>query len=206
MFWENVLFNSHVACYVTCFCRKAFKQPFTDVLQNRCSWKFRNIRRKEPGLKPRFDKVSGLKACVFIWKETPTLVFFSEYCKIFKNSVFIEDLFILPFQNFYLMIDNWYFRVIFYYCKVRPHNRKNSAIDQSKLVFHYLIVSFSQIFVSTSNCKEKLVALNWKKLVSNFRKYIWSRSSCLEVFCWKGVFKKFTKFIEKKQYQSLFFE
>ena len=27
--------------------------------------------------------------------------------------------------NFYLMVDNWYFRVIFYYCKIRPHNRKN---------------------------------------------------------------------------------
>ena len=36
-FWENVLFNFHVPCYVTCSCRKTFKQPFTDVLQNRCS-------------------------------------------------------------------------------------------------------------------------------------------------------------------------
>ena len=32
----------------------------------------------------------------------------------------IEDLFITSFQNFYLMIDNnWYFRVIVYYCKIR---------------------------------------------------------------------------------------
>ena len=31
--WENVLFTSYVACYysVICSCRKAFKQPFTDV-------------------------------------------------------------------------------------------------------------------------------------------------------------------------------
>ena len=29
--------------------------------------------------------------------------------------------------NFYLMVDNWYFRVIFYYCKIRPHNWKNFA-------------------------------------------------------------------------------
>ena len=38
------------------------------------------------------------------------------------------------FPKFYLMIDNWYFRVIFYYCKIRPRNRKNFAIDWSKLL------------------------------------------------------------------------
>ena len=65
-FLENVLFNSNVACYVTCSCRKTFKQPFTDVLQKRCSKKFCNIHRKKPVLKPLFDKVSGLKACIFI--------------------------------------------------------------------------------------------------------------------------------------------
>ena len=57
-------------------------------------------------LKPLFGKVSGLKGCVFIQKETPTQVFFCEYYKIFKNSFFIEGLFIKPFRNFYLMIDN----------------------------------------------------------------------------------------------------
>ena len=36
-FWKNVLFNSYVARYVIYSCRKTFKQPFTDVLQNRCS-------------------------------------------------------------------------------------------------------------------------------------------------------------------------
>ena len=86
--------------------------------------------------------------------------FFCEYCKIFKNSFFIEGLLIIPFRNFYLMIGNWYFRVIFYYCKIRP------------LVFRYLIISLLQRFVSSSNCKEKLVALNWTILVSNFSKYI----------------------------------
>ena len=38
------------------------------------------------------------------------------------------------FPKFYLMIDNWYFRVIFYYCKIRPRNRKNFAIDSSKFL------------------------------------------------------------------------
>ena len=38
------------------------------------------------------------------------------------------------FPKFYLMIDNWYCRVIFYYCKIRPRNRKNFAIDWSKFL------------------------------------------------------------------------
>ena len=32
------------------------------------------------------------------------------------------------------MIDIRYFRVIFWYCKIRPHNRKNFAIDRSKIL------------------------------------------------------------------------
>ena len=128
-----------------------------------------------------------------------------EYCEIFKDSFFIEDLFIIPFRNFYLMIDNWYFRYILYYYKTRPRNRKNFAIDRSKFIFRYLMISFLQRFVSSSNGKEKLVALNWTILVSNFRKYIWSRSSRSEVFCWKGVLKKFAKFIGKQLCRSLYF-
>ena len=38
------------------------KQLFTDVLQNSCSWKFREIHRKAPVLE------SGLKACNFFEK------------------------------------------------------------------------------------------------------------------------------------------
>ena len=108
----------------------------------------------------------------FFKKATPTRVFFCEYCNIFKNSFFIEDLFIIPFQNFYLMIGNWYFRVIFCYRKIRSRNRNNFALDQSKFVFRYLIISLLQRFVGSSNCKEKLIALNWTIVVSNFSKYI----------------------------------
>ena len=98
-------------------------------------------------------------------------MFFCEYCKMFKNSCFTEDLFIVPFWNFYLIIDDSYFRFTFYYCKIRLHNRKNFAIDGPKFVFGYLIISLLQRFVCSSNCKEKLVALNWAILVSNFSKY-----------------------------------
>ena len=52
-------------------------------------------------------------------KESSAQLLFCEYCEIFKSNFCIEDLFIIPFQNFYLMIDtNWYFRVIFYYRKI----------------------------------------------------------------------------------------
>ena len=46
--------------------------------------------------------------------------------------------------------------IFFYYYKIRPRNRKNFAMDRSKLVFRYLIISLLQRFVSSSNCKEKL--------------------------------------------------
>ena len=72
------------------------------------------------------------KSYIFIQKETPTLVFFCEYCEIFKNNFFIEDLLIIPFPDFYLMIDIWFFRVIFYYLKLGHATEKTSQqIDQN---------------------------------------------------------------------------
>ena len=89
------------------------KQLFTDVLLNG-SEKFRTNDRKTPVLESPFNKVTGLfytpwkhhktsglkmffegteQACnVFKKRLTPTLVFFCEYCEIFKNSFFIEHL------------------------------------------------------------------------------------------------------------------
>ena len=58
------------------------------------------IHRKTLVLEPLFNKVSGLKASIFINKGALTQLFFCEYCEIFKNSFFIEDLFIIPFRNF----------------------------------------------------------------------------------------------------------
>ena len=53
-----------------------------------------------------FDKVAGLKACIFIEEETPTQLFFYEYCEIIENSCFIEHLlFIKLFQNFDVMVE-----------------------------------------------------------------------------------------------------
>ena len=77
-FCENVFFNCYVACYVICSCRKTFKQPFTDVFQNKCFSKFRN-----------------------------------NYEQLFHRRPVHYT-----FPKFYLTIDNLYFRVIFYYCKI----------------------------------------------------------------------------------------
>ena len=57
------------------------EQPLADVLQNRCSQKFRNIHRKTPVLKFLLNKVAGMRACNCIIKETPTLVFSCEHWK-----------------------------------------------------------------------------------------------------------------------------
>ena len=46
------------------------KQLFADVLQNRCSQKFRNNHRKTSVLESLFIKVAGLKACNFIKNKT----------------------------------------------------------------------------------------------------------------------------------------
>ena len=44
------------------------RQPFTDVLQNSCSLKFCNIRRKTPGVESLFNKVASLQTCNFTKK------------------------------------------------------------------------------------------------------------------------------------------
>ena len=69
------------------------KQPFSNVPQNRCSYRFPDFDKIISLLKSLFNKiiglkVTGLKACNFIKKETPTQVFSSEYHKICKNSFF----------------------------------------------------------------------------------------------------------------------
>ena len=44
------------------------KHSFADLLQNRCSLKFRKLYKKTPVLEPLFYKVAGLKSCNFIKK------------------------------------------------------------------------------------------------------------------------------------------
>ena len=46
-----------------------------------------------------FDKVVGLQPCNFIKKETPTQVFFCEYCDVFNNTCFEKHLRTIAFVN-----------------------------------------------------------------------------------------------------------
>ena len=55
-------------------------------------------------LESLFNKVAGLKSCIFIKKETPTQLFSCEYCEIFKNSFFYRTLVHYTFPKFYAMI------------------------------------------------------------------------------------------------------
>ena len=97
--------TSYVAWYVIYSCRKTW-----------CSSKFCNIHRKTPVLESLFNKVSGLKACIFIEKYTPTQLFSYEYYKIFKNNFFMEHLFIILLRNFmwWCILDIWrlYFTIV----------------------------------------------------------------------------------------------
>ena len=86
------------------------KQPFADILQSRCSWKFCRIHRKALVPVSRtppvaasdknqwewdrqvFGKEKRPEACDFIEKETLTQVFSCKFCKISRNTFFIEHL------------------------------------------------------------------------------------------------------------------
>ena len=119
-----------VLCHANCSWRKTFKQPLIDVLKNfaifigkKLCWSLYFIKFQD--WRPAFLFKMRLR-------QQTMLVFFCEYSEVFKNSFLIGDVFIIPIGNLYLGIDHWCFRVIFYYCKIRPRNRKNFATDQSK--------------------------------------------------------------------------
>ena len=44
--------------------------------------------KETPVLESPFNKVAGLKVCIFVKEETPTQLFSYEYCEILKNSFF----------------------------------------------------------------------------------------------------------------------
>ena len=53
-------------------CTNDQKQPFIDVLQNRCSEKFRNILRKTPVLESLFNKVVDLRPATLLKRDSNT--------------------------------------------------------------------------------------------------------------------------------------
>ena len=60
-------------------------QPFANVLQNRSSYKFPDIRKMISVLESLFNKVTHLMPCNFI-KIDPEQVSFCEYHKMFENG------------------------------------------------------------------------------------------------------------------------
>ena len=61
------------------------KQPFSDVLQDRCPEEIRKLHKETPVLESLFNKVSKNK-------ETRAQVFSCEFCEAFKNTFFTEHL------------------------------------------------------------------------------------------------------------------
>ena len=100
-----------------------------------------------------------------------------DIAKFLRAAILLKTCSLYLFEIFiwWQIIDSLelYFTIV----KLGHENSKNFAIDRSKLVFRYLNISLLQRFVSSSNCKEKLVALNWTILVSNFSKYIVQKQS-----------------------------
>ena len=66
------------------------KQSFADVLQNRCSYKFRKFHWKASVLESPFKKLHALRPNTTLLKETSTEVFSSEICGIFQNTFFCK--------------------------------------------------------------------------------------------------------------------
>ena len=69
----------------------------------------------------RFNKIAGLKTCIFNKIGT----------KLLKQFFYRTPLYYI-FPKIYVMIDVRYFRVVFCYCKIRPRKRKNFPTDRSK--------------------------------------------------------------------------
>ena len=108
-FWENVLLNSHVPCYVTCSCRKTFKsrlQTFskTGVLKN-----FAILSQEKTCVEASLRLSFRTEGLHFYLKKIQRRCFPVNIARFLWTAFFIEDLLNIPFRNFYLMIDNWYF-------------------------------------------------------------------------------------------------
>ena len=106
LFREIVLFTSSIV-YVICTCRKTFKRSLK-FFKIRVLKKFRNVHKKKPVSEFLSNKVEGIKACIFIKMEIPTLVFSCEYFqRKFLGTPFLQDIFTVhnTFTKFFVMIE-----------------------------------------------------------------------------------------------------
>ena len=75
------------------------------------------IVKKTPVLESLFNKVAGLKTCIFIKIETPIQVCSCEYCEIFRESFFCRTSHVhYTFQKFFVILE--------FFERVRVQNTK----------------------------------------------------------------------------------
>ena len=75
------------------FLQECFTEAaLSDVLQNRCSWKFCNIHREACVLESLINKTATMKACNFIKKRLQHRCFTVNIAKFLRISFFIEHL------------------------------------------------------------------------------------------------------------------
>ena len=131
-------------------------------------------------LESPFNKVAGLKVCIFIKKETPTQLFSCEYCEILKNSFFIKHLSRLSVQN-------WYFSYSLCHCFVFIHNSIRISISWLfRTCFHTRIVTLVKCNIRTHNkIGSSPILLEWLMFRSNPRITLISPSNLLwQLWIW----------------------
>ena len=78
--------------YIFMQVKRNTKHLFADVLQNRCSCKFRTFHRKIPVLESLFNKVAGLKTRNFIKKKLQHRRFPVKFVEFLRTPIFTEHL------------------------------------------------------------------------------------------------------------------
>ena len=189
------------------------KQSFADVLQNRCSCKFRKFHRKAPVLEWPFNKVAGLKAYQFVEKRLQHPWF---HVKFLRKSCFTEHLSLVAASGlwlftpakfilgslmaiFRLWCHHLHIKDVSYYSYICPrlHITAGEIINKlsvealksvqvnyfSRIVKSNRISSLRGVFRTLSNICDCTFCDNNETL----------RSSRPEVFCKKGVVRNFTK-------------
>ena len=87
MCWNPKILHEIICTCLVLKNMKIQKQPFVDVLQNRCSWKLGKIRGEASVLESLF-KINLV--CNFIKNQTLIQVFFCGFCRIFESTCFTE--------------------------------------------------------------------------------------------------------------------
>ena len=117
------------------------KQPFADIFQNRCPWKFANIHRKEPVLESLFNKAAVLKTCSFIKQRLQHRYFPMNITKLLRITFFIEHLFVDASMDCFLwpyLVSLFSFFVCFWWLFVLFFTKNDKNAIWNKIVSLHL--------------------------------------------------------------------